>query len=71
MLYCLLVIVFFATFASGPAGRELVVDPIMRRRAARLELESSPPARVIYLPTAACRPPSEQASWGGVLDAIE
>jgi len=51
VIICLLVITFFATALSGPAGLEW----LERRRAARRELEDRPVARVIYLPSAGCR----------------
>jgi len=51
MLICLFVITFFAVVASGPAGRE-VLDA---RRARR----DRPLAKVIYLPSAACRERSD------------
>lgn len=47
MIICLFVITFFAVIASGPAGKEFLDE----RRARR----DRPLAKVIYLPTAACR----------------
>lgn len=48
MIVCLIAIVFFATIATGPAGLEWA-----ERRRAR---HDQPKARVVYLPSAVCRP---------------
>lgn len=47
----LLVLTFFAVVASGPA----VTDPLAARRERRREAADRPLARVVYLPSAACR----------------
>jgi hypothetical protein len=53
IIYPLLVLVFFATIATGPAGKDLI-DQYIRRKP-EPQLEEPPMAKVIYLPTAACR----------------
>lgn len=51
LVICSLVITFFGVVLTGPAG----VEWFENRRAKRLELESRPAARVVYLPSGCCR----------------
>ena len=50
MMICLMVIAFFATALSGPAGIEWLAE-----RRARRELRRLYAARVVYLPSASCK----------------
>ena len=52
---CSLVVTFFGVVLTGPAG----VEWWQKRKAARLALEDHPRARVEYLPSGCCRPPSD------------
>lgn len=54
---------FVATVMTGPAGREWLAN----RRARRLELES-PTARVLYLPSSACREDYARVEYVDPLD---
>ncbi len=54
MILCLFVVVFFAVILTGPAGLEW--------REKRRLLRDAPSARVLYLPSSACRPATTTAS---------
>jgi hypothetical protein len=56
MLICAVVATFFITVISGPAGLEwLGKQEWYRRHQERRRALDAPVARVVYLPSAACR----------------
>lgn len=55
MLVCALVITFFAVVATGPDNAQWISARLADVRSKREERADQPLARVVYLPSAACR----------------